>query len=104
MKKYRVTECKSLVKKILSKCPHTRDSDEKLIAELWLHECKIKNLDFNKVLEHLFYKRLTSPTSIIRVRRLLQNKYIELRGLKYKERTNKLEKDIRDDVRDWNNK
>ena len=73
MKKYKITECKKLVKKILEDYSDTRDCDQKLIARLWLSECVFFKIDYHKSLEHLFNNKLTSPTSIIRVRRLLQN-------------------------------
>ena len=98
MKKYRVTKCKGLVKKILTEYPDTRDCDMKLTARLWLSECAFKNINYDKILEHVFNRRVTSPTSIIRVRRLLQNDHEELRGSKYNLRQDKFERDTKEDL------
>ncbi len=96
--KYRPTQCKEIVKKILTEYAETRDSDEKLLARLWLSECVIQKINFEKSLEHLYNGLLTSPASIIRVRRLLQNDNLELRGSKYNLRQQKLEKDAKEDI------
>ena len=52
--KYSVTQCKNIVTKVMTEFPDTRDCDQKLTARIWLHECKLKNLDPSKTLEHLF--------------------------------------------------
>lgn len=104
MGKYKPTHCKETVKKILTDYKDTRDSDEKLIARLWLAECVLFKLDYAKLLEHLFHCKLTTPTSIIRTRRLIQLNHAELRGEKYIKRVTRLENEAKQDIKNYGKK
>jgi len=96
---------KGMIKHILREYAETRDCDMKLTARVWHLECHTKQMDITKLLHHVFNaNRLTSPTTIIRVRRILQKEDCTLRGKKYKTRSVELEQDVREWVRDENNK
>ena len=101
--KYNITDCKTLVTKVLKEYSDTRDSDEKLIARIWLSECTLLKLNYEKVLEHIFYNKLTSSKSIVRVRALLQNKHPELRGAKWEKRHKKLVEETKDSIKKFKN-
>ena len=67
-----------------------RDSDSKLVATIWwleiidkMSSSKMSAIDLLKVIGH---KKVTSWSSITRVRRKLQEMNPELRGKKYQKR------------------
>lgn len=77
-----------VVKGLLEKYPHLRDSDEKLAANIWLKELGGRLTALNLTgLEMLNIfaqgERLTSLESIGRTRRLVQERNSNLRGEKY---------------------
>ena len=80
------------VEYILSKHPETRYSDGSLIAVFYLSEVggkeELKNKTAHDFLKLLHEDKLTPASTIIRVRRKLQEQIPALRGLKYKERIN----------------
>jgi hypothetical protein len=83
---------KQVVASILQRYKCTKDSDGALIATFYLNEVGGKDTlqqmsayDFLKMLSE---DRLTPASTIIRVRRKLQEDYVELRGTKYEDRTN----------------
>jgi hypothetical protein len=83
---------KQVVADILLRYNSTKDSDGALIATFYLNEIGGKDIlksmsayDFLKILSE---DKLTPASTIIRVRRKLQEDYIDLRGKKYDERMN----------------
>lgn len=83
---------KQVVASILQRYNSTKDSDGALIATFYLNEVGGKDIlksmsayDFLKILSE---DKLTPASTIIRVRRKLQEDYIDLRGKKYEERMN----------------
>jgi len=82
--------------RLLEKTPHLRDSDDKLIANLWysdsLHmESKMEFLEaYSKGL-------ITNPISVVRIRRQVQKKDAGLRGVLYEKRLKK-EEQIKDQL------
>lgn len=83
---------KQVVANILQRYNSTKDSDGALIATFYLNEIGGKDIlksmsayDFLKILSE---DKLTPASTIIRVRRKLQEDYIDLRGKKYQERMN----------------
>mgnify|MGYP003641464684 CR=1 FL=1 len=87
------------VKKLLTENPHLRDDDNKLISNFWHKE--VINLDIDlkeesglKILELFAEGKLTSPESIGRVRRKLQEEFTYLRGNKWEERQGRLQKKV----------
>jgi len=83
---------KQVVADILLRYNSTKDSDGALIATFYLNEVGGKDIlksmsayDFLKILSE---DKLTPASTIIRVRRKLQEDYIDLRGKKYEERMN----------------
>lgn len=81
---------KQVVANILQRYNSTKDSDGALIATFYLNEIGGKDIlksmsayDFLKILSE---DKLTPASTIIRVRRKLQEDYIDLRGKKYQER------------------
>lgn len=83
---------KQVVADILLRYNSTKDSDGALIATFYMNEIGGKDIlksmsayDFLKILSE---DKLTPASTIIRVRRKLQEDYIDLRGKKYEERMN----------------
>ena len=77
------------VKRLLTKIPRLRDSDERLMATMWfkhIGEDKVKDLTAINLLQKLSDGQLPSYESISRCRRKLQEEYPDLRGDKYEDR------------------
>tara|TARA_Y100001951_G_scaffold79740_1_gene67616 strand:- start:345 stop:665 length:321 start_codon:yes stop_codon:yes gene_type:complete len=77
------------VKRLLTKIPRLRDSDERLMATMWfkhIGEDKVKDLTAINLLQKLSDGQLPSYESISRCRRKIQEEIPELRGEKWKER------------------
>lgn len=88
---------KTVVIELLTKYPTFRDSDEQLVAWIWGLEMNAKGYstgDFptQKFLRILADGQLTSSDSITRMRRRVQEEFVELRGEKYSKRQAKQEK------------
>lgn len=82
--------------------PHLRDSDEKLVSNIWYQELKAMKLDPKSISAMQLLKIIadglvTNPESIRRCRQGFQNSTPELRGKKYLDRMNKQE-DVKDDL------
>jgi len=93
---------KQSVAYILQKYKSTKDSDGALIATFYLDELggkevlqKMSAFEFLKMLSE---DKLTPASTIIRVRRKLQEDYVDLRGEKYEERI-KSGEDIRTKIK-----
>jgi len=85
----KITDCKEMVKNLLTSTPHTRDDDNRLIANFWwaeLDRAKKKGCNSTELLKMLSEGQLTSGESITRMRRKLQEEFAELRGKLYEER------------------
>ena len=76
---------KEAVHQMLVKHPHTRDSDSKLIANLWYNQLKKMGIDMNLLTAKGLFK-LGNPTSIRRDRAKFQELNVHLRGASYKKR------------------
>tara|TARA_R110000803_G_scaffold201078_2_gene265752 strand:+ start:61 stop:390 length:330 start_codon:yes stop_codon:yes gene_type:complete len=84
--------------------PHLRDSDEKLISNIWYYELikmklNPKKITGMKLLTMLSEGKLTNSESIRRCRQGFQSSNPELRGAKYNERMNHQEA-VKDDLDD----
>jgi len=93
-----IDNLKDLVYELLVINPKLRDSDRKLSARIWAIQLggleKIKKINaFEFLCIYAENNSLCSQESIGRARRLIQEKNVELRGDKYKER-----QDEQDDV------
>jgi len=82
---------KDLVLKMITKYPALRDSDNKLTANIWNKELKVKGLDINTMtasdlLKLVANDKLSSPVSIKRHRAKFQEVNESLRGAKYRQR------------------
>jgi hypothetical protein len=90
------------VEYLLSKYPETRDSDGALIATFYLNETGGKEILQNKsaheFLKLLYKDKLTPASTIIRVRRKLQEQIPALRGKNYEKRQ-KDGDDTRDNIK-----
>ena len=87
------------VKKMLEDNPHLRDSDNKLIANIWFNDSQQKTkMGF---LQELADGKLTTPESITRARRKVQEECPELRGKKYRERQDEQD-NVKQQLREWN--
>jgi hypothetical protein len=85
----KMTSVLSSVKKMLQGNPRLRDSDEKLMANMWyvfIGEDIVMNLTAINLLQKLSDGDLPSYESISRCRRKIQEEKPELRGEKWKER------------------
>lgn len=85
-------EIKQNVRRLLERHPETRDCDLKLVSMYW------SEIDgFSDLLPSDIYNGdVTHFESIRRTRQKLQMEFEELRGYKYKVRKNKLEKEVRE--------
>lgn len=94
---------KQKVLSLLMNKPELRDSDNKLIARYWHNEMIGKGMNPSEMSAYemlcLFAEsKLTSPETIHRVRRKLQEEYKELRGKKYQERKGTIQNQWRKDL------
>ena len=82
---------KQTVIDLLTEYPHLRDSDDRLMANIWFKESKGE--EHTKLfLKMLAEGKLTSPESIRRMRQKIQEERPELRGLTWEKRHKKQEK------------
>lgn len=93
-----IKNVKEKVDYLLTNYPHTRDSDEKLIANIWNIETP-GIIDKDTFLKVLSEGRLSSPKSIITVRQNLQQYNPQLRGKKWLERQQKHNPEVRQTVK-----
>lgn len=93
---------KNKVEYLLSKYPETRDSDSALIATFYLNETGgkevLQNKNAHEFLKLLYKDKLTPASTIIRVRRKLQEQIPALRGNNYEKRQ-KDGDDTRDNIK-----
>ena len=81
-------KAKEKIKILLTKYPHLKDSDTKLIAAYWLYELRRKGLNPDEMSAmdflHLFAEcKITNPETIRRSRAKLQEQDASLRGNNY---------------------
>ena len=81
-----IREKSTTVEELLNKYPTARDSDNFLIAHYWYQEQVDNGLDHTKTLRNLALGKLSTPESITRCRRKLQELNESLRGEKYEQR------------------
>lgn len=97
---------KELIIKLLTDQPYIRDRDNALIAEIWSKEiAKLENyesLSATDLLCIISCDTLTSPESITRCRRKVQQEIPSLRGEYYKAR-HKEQIEVKQELKDWNN-
>tara|TARA_R100001244_G_C5158284_1_gene130660 strand:+ start:148 stop:459 length:312 start_codon:yes stop_codon:yes gene_type:complete len=82
---------KQRVKDLITKMPHLRDDDMKLIASVWYYECKEigtppSNMNGHDLLNMVADGQLANPSSIRRCRAKLQELNPELRGQRWLDR------------------
>ena len=103
---YDITKQKDFILQVLEDYKETRDCDNKLIARIWHIQIsdRIERgvVGTKKPLALLYNGELIAPTSIIRVRRLLQIKFEHVRGEKYIKRATKLEEQARESINNFN--
>lgn len=88
---------KDQVKQLLHYYPELRDDDDRLIANIWHRQLKKMKMQSSQCLTAVAKGLLTTPESIVRCRRKLQEELPELRGRKWEERQqrgNKIRKEI----------
>ena len=76
-----------------------RDDDMKLLADIWQTEMLDHSAE-DGVLMALYNGKLTSPETIIRVRRKVQEQYPELRGEKWKAR-HRAQESVKEELRNF---
>ena len=90
---------KKIVTELLTKYPELRDSDDRLLANIWNLEIKDqKGLDTLDFLRLVAQKKLSSPFAISRARRKIQETDASLRGSKWKQR-HAYEEDIKHELK-----
>ena len=94
---------KQKVLSLLMNKPELRDSDNKLIARYWHNEMSGKGMNPSELSAYemlcMFAEsKLTSPETIHRVRRKLQEQHKELRGKRYQERKGIIQNQWRKDL------
>ena len=88
------------VKQFLKSHKVLRDSDDRLMANIWAKYIgHIEFLTAKDVLSMLSKSELPSYESISRCRRKLQEEFPELRGEKWLERHNKTSKDVKAEIK-----
>ena len=90
------------IKDLLIQKPHLRDSDKKLLATVWWHDCTSKGYNPNELTTRKFLHlladgQLTTPESVRRSRAKLQEENEDLRGEKYYKRK-KLAKEVQTEL------
>lgn len=97
----KITQNKNSVRKALIKYPKTRDSYYMLIAHIWWDELA-DDLKKSEAAKKIFNKiangNFSHPESLMRCRRLLQEKEESLRGETYKHRVDSEEKSVRTEI------
>lgn len=87
------SEIKENVIYLLRNFPETRDCDLRLVARYW---DKFDGFSDAVYFEDIYYGHVTHFESIRRMRQKLQQDNEDLRGIRYKTRKNKLEKEVRE--------
>lgn len=82
----KMTQIKSLVREILKHDLESRDDDNLLCIKVWEKQGSKPNMAYNTFKTKLIIGTFSSPESIGRCRRALQQKYITLRGKLYEKR------------------
>ena len=95
-----IKNIKGKVKTLLVEFTHLRDSDVKLVANIWhsqLGKEKAKTISAFDFLAEFSNGKFINPESIRRVRQKIQEQNVELRGKSYKHR-HKEEKEVRKQI------
>ena len=87
------SEIKENVIYLLKNFPETRDCDLKLVARYWNN---FDNCHVDVSINQIYNGHVTYFESIRRMRQKLQQDNEDLRGVRYKTRKNKLEKEVRE--------
>ena len=81
-----IKHVQGVIEYLLSHYPEFRDSDNKLIAQVWFLQLMDKNMTAVDFLKHIGYNDLVNPESIRRSRQLLQQRNVLLRGKNWESR------------------
>ena len=87
------SEIKENVIYLLRNFPETRDCDLRLVARYWSN---FDNCHVDVSINQIYNGHVTHFESIRRMRQKLQMDNKDLRGVRYKTRKNKLEKEVRE--------
>lgn len=100
-----IRSTESIVREVLLDFPPTRDCDMKLTALVWSKYYKspvvLENMDSREFLKKIYDNKLPHVVSIVRSRQKLQQLNPDLRGDKYKDRQERLQKDVKKDMINW---
>lgn len=89
-----------IVKLLLEKTPHLRDSDDKLVATIWYNQLgihELQRINGYDILKLISDGALIDSQSICRARRKIQEEHIELQGKNYKKRKS-LQVEVRKEI------
>ena len=81
---------------LLRNFPETKDCDLKLVARYWN---EFDNCHVDVSINQIYNGHVTHFESIRRMRQKLQEQNEDLRGVRYKTRKNKLEKEFRETIK-----
>lgn len=95
-----IRKLKDKVKGLLTDYPALRDSDPKLIINIWAEKVDYKKMTGEEVLTIIASGKLGPAEGITRCRRKIMELYPELRGLSYKPRM-KEQANVIEQIRDF---
>jgi len=81
-----IKDIKALITDLLTNYEHLRDSDTKLLANVWYKQLNDKSITAKEFLQIISNGGLVNTESVRRCRQLIQEKNPKLRGEKYKAR------------------
>jgi len=87
----KINRTKNDVRYLLSAFPDLRDDDSRLLANFWSRELQAQGISSKDIrgfelLALIAMKQLSTPESVFRMRRKLQEENIDLRGKAYEKR------------------
>lgn len=94
----RVSKHEKKIIEFLEKYPPLRDNDSRLVANMWNTEINLGGLSANEFLNLLSANKISSPESIVRCRRKVQELNEHLRGKDWDKR-HKKQKEVVDDLK-----
>jgi|6_EtaG_2_1085325.scaffolds.fasta_scaffold33327_3 hypothetical protein len=97
-------ELQEKVKEFLTDYPSLRDNDSRLIVNIWAEDIgrkELNSMSASDLMIMISNDELPSGSTIRRVRRKLQENDEDLRGEKWEIRHNKLEPQVKEELKNW---
>ena len=100
-----IRSTEEIVREVLIDFPSTRDCDMKLVAIVWhkfyKNEHVIDNMTARDLLKKIHNNKLPHVVSIVRSRQKIQQLNTDCRGNKYNERHDKIQKEVKQEIKTW---